>query len=386
MRSQITQFETDVRHAFDARLFRAPFSPSLFLLALAGCALFRGGVALIGRLAGEPYLWQQFVSSFVRNVFPISPSIVRAKPYLGAELSAPLFALILGLAVVLWAIFAIAACRIVAVRLARHERIGAREALAFSWNTRRSSLAYAATAAFVLVLFYVGNGALGLVGLVPTAGPFLILLVLPIAVILSLVFSVFVLGYVGGIGLATACLATERNGSFDAVSRVFDYLFRQPAYVLFAHVLIVVFAKVLFWAGDAIFLEVLPASLTLFAEPESTRGVLDVAIGRPGFDASSLDPAHRLVAGVLWMAFALMRLGVAAVVVSFVLSASTFLYFTLREALDRTTFDDLDRGLRTADMAMTGMPREDVTESGAPDRAPDVKHAPDQTRDSGSEN
>lgn len=352
---QPSEFETDLRSPMTARLFRIPFSPQLLIVALAGWVLFRGGVELLGIVLYDEYLYAQFQSALFTRALPVGISLFDVQPGVGAEIHPLMVAAILGWGVLVWAVFGIAICRMVAVSLATAEPLPLRRGLAFAWSTKWSNLAYPMIAASSLALLYATCGAIGALAGIPGIGPVLLIVAMPVLAILALCFTIIAIGYTAGAGVASAALATERNGSLDAVSRVFDYTFREPVYVLFATTLMLVFARFLFWAGHQVLLPSIEGSLLLLWNSDTLREILDAALHNPAFPRDGLDLPQRLATTAVSFGFATIEALIAAAVAAFLLSASTFIYFNLRRDVDGIPFDQLDAGTRNGD-ELTGIP------------------------------
>src|SRR5207247_2354559 len=138
-----------------------------------------------------------------------------------------------------------------AVRIARDESIGAGNALGFATSNLRSfvlaPIFIAAAAAFFL-----GLAALaGVVSGIPYAGPFLEIVMLPLAFVCGLVLLVIAVGGVFGYPMMQAAVATERNGTLDAVSRTFSYVFTRPVAYLTSLVMLFVVATLVATFGLA---------------------------------------------------------------------------------------------------------------------------------------
>lgn len=129
---------------------------------------------------------------------------------------------------VLWSVVAGAISRVYAVRFARDESIGAGDGLAFSFGNLKAFLMaplFVATAAALCL----GVAALAGAGsAIPGAGPFLQIVLHPLAIVASLLALVLAIGGVFGLPMTQAALATERNGFLDAVSRTYSYVFTRP--------------------------------------------------------------------------------------------------------------------------------------------------------------
>jgi hypothetical protein len=129
---------------------------------------------------------------------------------------------------VLWSVVAGAISRVYAVRIARDESIGVGDGLAFSFSNLRAFLQAPLFVAAAAGLF-LGLAALaGAASAVPGAGPFIEVVAHPLAFVAGLVVVVIAAGGVFGLPVMQAALATERNGTLDAISRTFSYVFTKP--------------------------------------------------------------------------------------------------------------------------------------------------------------
>lgn len=351
----LSKFETDPRKTMGAHMFRAPFSPQVLLLGTVAWGLFRGGVEVLGRLVDDTLLWPQFIAAFFERIVPVPASLYHGQPGFGDHIAPEVFAAILAWGVGLWALFGIAIARTVAEQIAKRETPSVRASLAFAWQTKWSNLAYPFVALTALALLWSANALAGLLFAIPVVGPLLFLPALPFVILFTLVFTLLALGAIVGVGIATAGLATERNGTLDAVSRVYDYSFREPIYVLFSTTMLLLFAKLLLWVGNGVFLPAFEASLATLLTSDSSRTVLDAAFQRPSFAPRTLTGVEPFAAAILGFVVAALRLVIGGAVVAVVISAATSIYFRLRFEIDRVGFDEIDLGLRT-DPSMTGIP------------------------------
>jgi hypothetical protein len=141
----------------------------------------------------------------------------------------------------LWTIVAGAIARVYAVRIARDESIGAGDALAFSLSNLAASVKAPLFAAAAAALALGVAALAGAGSAVPGAGPFLEILLHPLALLAGLFVVVVAVGGVFGLPVMQAALATERNGALDAISRTFSYVFTRPvAYVVSVGIVTVV--------------------------------------------------------------------------------------------------------------------------------------------------
>jgi hypothetical protein len=378
--------EADRRFPMTARLFRAPLTIHVLLLAFAGWSIFRLGVALLGYLLGREDLCSRFAADLVGLFVPLSRAIVEMPVHLQGPLDAWLLLALVAWAVLVWAFFGIAICRAVAVRIARDEILPFSRALRFAWRTKVANLLYPAILFAVLLLLVLSNGVAGLLAGVPWIGPIFLVVLLPLVLLASLIFTLVALGGVLGLGIATSSLATERNGTLDAISRTYSYLFSQPLYFLLASALAILFARLLYWVGHSLFLDTAIGSLGFLHETRTLQEVLDAAVrGIRGFER--LDVLSWIGARFVWIVVAALRLSITALVIGYLLSAGTYIYFILREEVDGVPFDDIDLGLRADDAieplspagpeaaGRAGGAAEPAQDAGAPDE-PDAGSGP----------
>ena len=169
------------------------------------------------------------------------------------DASVPVWKLVVTGAVllVLWSILAGAISRVYAVRIARDESIGAGDGVAFALSNLKQFLLAPLFVATAAALF-LGIAALAGAGsAVPGAGPFLEIVLHPLALVAGLVVLVFAVGGVFGFPIMQAALATERNGTLDAISRTFSYVFTRPLSYLVSISLVTVVAGVITAFGTA---------------------------------------------------------------------------------------------------------------------------------------
>jgi len=350
-------------------MVRIPFSPAMVLLGILGCAALRGSIELVGLALGEDRLFDRFLSAVFDRTLPIPDVLFHAPMALGTSLDPGLFALLALITVVVWTVFAVAICRIAAVRIATGDPIGARRALGDAWSVKWNALLYAVGVAAVLALLYFGNGLAGLLVAVPIAGPLLFTLALPFATAIAVAFTLIALAHLLTLGLTTASLATERRGPLDAAGRSILYAYSEPLYFLLGLGLLLVAAKLVLFAGEHVLTPMLAGSLGSILETDTLRALEDAALGHP-YPAS--DPPRALAAG----AYRALRIGLGVAVPALagviVLSGTTSIYFRLRERIDGVALDDLDAGLRPSGV-LTGVPAErgrDEPASDVPDSDP----------------
>ena len=151
---------------------------------------------------------------------------------------------------VLWSVVAGAIARVYAVRIARDESIGATDGLAFSVSNLRAFLQAPLFVAAAAGLF-LGLAALAGAGsAIPGVGPFLEIVLHPLALVAGLIVVVMAAGGIFGFPIMQAALATERNGTLDAISRTFSYVFTKPvAYIASVSIVTLVSGVITMFGG-----------------------------------------------------------------------------------------------------------------------------------------
>lgn len=149
-----------------------------------------------------------------------------------------------------WSFFGQAIRRIVALRIARDEGLSLREALGFAARNWVTVLLAPAIVAVAAGLFWGANWLAGLVISIPAVGQLLAIVLVPLAVLSTLLMLLIVLGGVMGFPLVGAAAAWEKNGSLDAISRAFTYVFARPLQYFLNYFLIFAFTGIILYVGN----------------------------------------------------------------------------------------------------------------------------------------
>ncbi len=216
-----------LRSEFFDRLFGFVGLPLQYTGPLAAMIGYPGPMSLPSPRAGEPRL-------------PFSLGLEWWK-----------FAVVAIWLLVLWSIVGGAIARVCAVRIARDESIGATDGLAFSFANLRSFVMAPLFVACAALLFFVVSSLAALACTVPYAGPFLSVVLYPVVIATALVVAVIAAGGVFGFPMLQTALATERNGTLDAISRTFSYVFTRPVAFVASVLSVVVVAGILGAFGGA---------------------------------------------------------------------------------------------------------------------------------------
>lgn len=275
----------------------------------------------------------------------------------------------------LWSVIGGALSRVHAKRIARDESEGVFDALVFSLGSLRgflmAPLFVAAAAAFFIAL----NVLAGMAVSIPWAGPVLQLVLHPLALIGGAVITVIALGGVFGLPIMHAALVTERNGTLDAISRTFSYLFTRPVQFL-AGCAVVFVISALLWQCGMWFLTITGETLLAGARivsggeaggaaaAQSAQAVLaqgmqtGLALSWPT-DVELATPQW-LSFHVSWLFGYAARLLVQGAVLSYIVGGLTDVYFLLRGEVDGIEDSEIyveDEGLSLGDPVPEDAPR-----------------------------
>ena len=149
----------------------------------------------------------------------------------------------------IWSFFALGIHRITTMRIARDEGLSLTEALKFSIRNWPTLLLAPVIVAGVIAIFYGCNALAGLAMSIPFVGGILGLILAPLAVISTLLIVLVGVGGIFGLPLISAAAAWECNGSLDAISRAFSYLFARPLQYFWNFFLIFLFTGLILLVG-----------------------------------------------------------------------------------------------------------------------------------------
>lgn len=279
-----------------------------------------------------------------------------------------------------WAFFSLGICRITALRIARDEGMSLAEALKFSWKNWPSLLWVPLIVAGAIGIFAGLNALGGLVMSIPFVGQIFSIVIIPLAAISTLAILLVALGGIVGMPLIGAAAAWECNGSLDAVSRTFSYVFARPLQYFWNFFLIFLFTGVILLIGGWFTttlvktvnlgvasdnLEVLTDAPTQATSDEryadydqETRDLIDnmaADTGRtPGREAPGIEPfagdittmkhakwSHKLTAFMWWILLSLCKIGFFGFAMFYLLGGSTSVYADLRADVDGTEEDEI---------------------------------------------
>jgi hypothetical protein len=350
---------------------RVPLDLRALFLAFVAYAIFRGGEWLLTKVFDgvDPVavFFSRVFGGFAGGLFHFLPGfgdVVEARVggygnVWQAIVGGLWLLLVLGF-------FGQAIHRITALRIARDEGMSLKDSIAFAKKNFTTILwCPLIVAAFALVLLGC-NALAGALIAIDYVGQILALVLVPLAMISSLLALLILIGAFVGMPLVAAAAAWERNGSLDALSRAFSYVFARPLQFFWNYFLILVFVGVITWAGNA-FERILVGSIDWGLWRETPSVVVNtppsgaelrnedarklyVELGaetekRPyALSAKSIEKtpmSHKLTAIVFWVVLNLVELLVAGAALWWFLGATTSTYADLRADVDGTEEDEI---------------------------------------------
>lgn len=269
------------------KLPRVPFDFRAVALGILGYLTYYAGGLLISRVVtgGKPNLGGAFLDWFTRQLNGLEPIDGLLRGFFervfgfGESSGTANNWEILGGGiwfVACWAFFGQAIRRIVALRIARDEGLGVREALGFALKNWTSVLMAPVIVGIAVGIFWGCNWLAGVAMSIPVLGMILSILLVPLAVLSTLLMLLIALGGVLGFPLVGAAAAWEKNGALDAISRAFSYVYARPLQYFFNYFLILLFAGVILFGGSWFV-----AALTRSVEAGIWNDRLAVAINMP---------------------------------------------------------------------------------------------------------
>ncbi len=199
---------------------------------LAAAAQIFEGVPFLGRVIGD----------FLQSVFSVGSGQLADTGFWHAFVGGIWFFAV-------WSFFGQAIHRIVSLRIARDEGLTLMEAFRFSVRNWVTVILAPVIIAVAIAFFYGCNALAGFFISIPIIGQLLALILLPLATISTLLILLIALGGVFGLPLIGAAAAWERNGSLDAISRAFSYIFARPLQFFWNYFLVFLFIGIILLVG-----------------------------------------------------------------------------------------------------------------------------------------
>ena len=272
-----------------------------------------------------------------------------------------------------WGFFGQAIHRITSLRIARDEGMSLKAGIGFSIKNFVTIALCPVIVAVAIGIFYGCNALAGAAVSIDYFGGILAIVLVPLAMISTLLILLIAIGGAVGLPLVGAAAAWERNGSLDAISRAFSYIFARPLQFFWNYFLIFLMTTVILVAGGH-FENILeksmdslvwrestslilntpktldnsdPAYEKLSAENKTLAATLDEKTGRArpfarDFQAVVNAPWHdKLQTLVFWLLISIIRFGGFAVAIWWFFGATTSVYADLRADVDGTEEDEI---------------------------------------------
>ncbi len=254
------------------------------------------------------------------------------------------------------------------------------QAFAFSAKNWVTVLLAPVIIAVTMGFFYGCDALAGVIISIPWVGQILALILVPLAMISTLLILLIGIGGIFGLPLIGAAAAWERNGTLDAISRAFSYIFARPLQFFWNYFLIFLFVGVILLVG-AWFVTVLTKSidagtwsdeLSMYIDPPASQRVyqeedkadllkayteLGESTGFTGGRDDAGNPwalhwdvvvmaakngfRHGLNAFIFWVAINLIWIGIFGYAIYWFLGATTSVYADLRADVDGTEEDEI---------------------------------------------
>ncbi len=286
-----------------------------------------------------------------------------------------------------WAFFGQGIHRITTLRIARDEGMPITDALKFSAKNWPTVALAPVIIGLTIGIFWLCNLLAGLVTSLGFLGGILAVVLYPLAFVSTLLMLLIGLGGIFGMPLIGAAAAWECNGSLDAISRAFSYLFARPLQFFWNFFLIFLFTGVIILVGswftftfaksldsgvvndtlhvtidppvksldeDSDFANLSDSARELYDKLENADLVDPNLVMNRSPDAPLMAPpvmdigavgktpwAFKLNALVLWALLNLVWLGVSGYAIYWLVGASTSVYADLRADVDGTEEDEV---------------------------------------------
>jgi len=267
------------------------------------------------------------------------------------------YALLFGLwTLAVWALIGGAITRSAAVQLATGERIGWSKMFVHA-NRRWLSYFWAPLVPLVGVLLL--SVPIALLGLFLrfNAGILLVALLWPLFIFAGLVMATLLLGLIFGWPLMWAAISVEKTDCFDALSRSYAYVFQRPLRYLFYVVIATIFGSLcwLLVSNFAAAVAYLPYWSTSWGGGQEQ---LNLILQR----SPELGSLGKFGATMIHTWTMCVQLLAAGFLYGYFWTATTAIYFLLRQDVDATEMDEVELD----EEAEYGLPRVETDDIGAP--------------------
>ncbi len=282
-----------------------------------------------------------------------------------------------------WSFFALGIHRITTLRIARDEGMSIGEAIRFSARHWTTLLLCPVIIGAIILVFWGCNALAGLIESIPYVGGVLSIIFGPLRLVSTLLIVLVGVGGIFGLPLISAAASWECNGSLDAISRAFSYLFARPLQYFWNYFLIFLFTGLILLVGSW-FMVIYSASLdsgnlsdvmtvALDPPPHKVRSGAERGKLHPEYEALSTEaqdmykaldldapgadrrmpPAmdfktvakapwdYKLNILVYWVLLNLVWLGISGYALYWLIGASSSVYADLRAEVDGTEEDEV---------------------------------------------
>lgn len=245
-----------------------------------------------------------------------------------------------------------AVCRIAALQFAQGQKPGLTEAVRFSAAKFCSFLTAPVTPVAIIVVIGLSIFLLGLIGNIPIVGELLVGLFVPLAFFAAALIAIIVIGTLAGFGLMFPTIAYEDSDCFDAISRAFSYIYAKPWRMGFYTVTAVFYGAVCYaFVRFFSFLLLWITHIFLRTGFFDADRKLNAIWPRPAFvdlrGLTDAQPANwsMAIAAFLIQVWVLVVVGLmVSFVISFYYSANTIIYALMRNQVDKTALDEIQPG------------------------------------------
>jgi hypothetical protein len=267
---------------------------------------------------------------------------------------------------IVWSVFGVAISRIAVREFTGVGSPGLNDGFRHALRFFPSSLGGPLLPVVAVGFFWAIAACIGLIGRVPGAGPVLVWVFWPLAMICGALLGLILIGVAATWPLMFCTISVEGTDAFDAMSRAYSYLFSRPWYALFLGVLALIY-------GSAV-------TLFLFSAAGFAAELAAGAVNS-GMGTSAIGPildSSRDATLEMWDLQWLMRatisvLGVllTAYIYSFFWTTLTAGYLLLRHAVDATPLDHLSGDVQLEGPALAGIAASERREAQRNESPPD---------------
>jgi hypothetical protein len=244
-----------------------------------------------------------------------------------------------------------AICRLAALEFSRDEKPGLAEAFKFSWQKLGGFLTAPAIPIGIMVVCGGCITMLGIAGNIPVAGKLIMAIGLPIALIIGLVISLFLVGTIIGANIMFPAIAYEGSNGYDAISRSFAYVFAHPWAITFYGILALIYGAASYFLVRTFVFLLLFITHTLmdiglsnsgsgtmlskiWAKPEPFNLLRE----NPEISLNSIELASSLIINTAVLTVVAL---LAAFVLSFYYCSCTIIYALMRERVDKVPTNEI---------------------------------------------